>query len=518
MKPSTKFIVAGFPTRLVAPIPASASRTYWRSFSPFEWALVQSLIGGLDQPYIWENYSNDLRVRIHELMLPEEPPKTECPEPPPEQPGGGSSGGAIAGIGVTGLSVEELEGLLMGSVMAIRIENGVLQVQYFPCCDWVDVGSIADIVTQTTNTPKTFSEALAQGFSNLPATLPTLPHNDPAHNTPSSLACAKATAAVTQMKALIVDFRDSLETIPGGGLVLSAWVVILNALGLGALAYPFAIVRAVQKFGQGPLLDMYNDLLENDEFWDNAICSLTAQMDAYGSLTGQDVGAIYNYLVQNTILAVGAMNDILDMIVPTEYQRTVSQMIPETTCGCDLYKPYVPPTAPAPFIASMEAVRSYHMGEAAPATYNAPFSAEHGEIMGNGYFEWQDMGAGDIRAIRFGVLVAVPPGAEIREIRLTTVAGVAIDANATNNGFRVWGHDKLDLNAAWIMHSNGQQTVPGQPAPTTHATPAGTRSILVTGYAFETVAGDPGQIVCTTLLEISGNYNGEPYTWLRPPF
>jgi hypothetical protein len=349
MKPSTKFIVAGFPHRLAAPPDAfNASTLYWRSFSPFWWAVVQSLIGGLDQAYIWENYSDELQDQIMALMLPEEPPCEDCQDPPPpapEQPPGGGSGGAIAGVGATGLSVEELEGLLMGSIMDVRIFQGKLQVQRFPCCDWVDVGSIAGIAQQSSIVPTTITEAIAAGIANFPS-VPSSPPLQTGFDNPTTRACVKATAIKYTFLVFLTDLRDYLdEAVNDLALAIAGIVGGLALAGWGKLVPSNLMGQVLNLFGKDDLLQELNEFLADDEFWNDFVCLTANDLSTANEVTGLDIAAGYERMVAGVLGTSEAVLELLTKLSITEFQGKVSFAMAHVGCECDDYLPvnYTPP-------------------------------------------------------------------------------------------------------------------------------------------------------------------------------
>lgn len=53
-----------------------------------------------------------------------------------------------------------------GSIMGIRCENGVLQVQYFPCCDWVDVCDLKQFVSDYDDEGSPYPDPAPTGATN----------------------------------------------------------------------------------------------------------------------------------------------------------------------------------------------------------------------------------------------------------------------------------------------------------------------------------------------------------------
>lgn len=72
-----------------------------------------------------------------------EPESPEQPEPTGAQQTdtSGCSCGCGSAVGCLGLSVHQLEDLLMSAICDIRIVDGVLEVLKFGCCDWQPIGS-----------------------------------------------------------------------------------------------------------------------------------------------------------------------------------------------------------------------------------------------------------------------------------------------------------------------------------------------------------------------------------------
>lgn len=240
----------------------------------------------------------------------------------------------------------------MNSIMGIQItDDGMLQVQYFPCCDWVDVGNISQIAQTATATGNktSFKDAVTAGFKNLVGNLPEIPNAESSFNNPSTLKCVKATAIITVVQAMFNDILNQLQSMGGTeALIASLWATALDELGLKALATPFSIVAAANKYGVSGLADLIEDILGNSAFWESSICSLSYQMEAYNAITGKDMASFYSLMTQNTVIAAEEILDILDFIVPGEFQQSVTMQLSGTTCGCTALLPYAytPPAAP----------------------------------------------------------------------------------------------------------------------------------------------------------------------------
>lgn len=348
MKPNTNYIVAGLVNRLSLPDAPDASMLYWRSFSPFWWSVVQLLIAGLDQPYIWENYNPALRQQILDLMLPEDP-TSECPdcedceECPPEQPrpGGG------AAVGRLGMTLEELEDFYMCVNIAagLKVEDGVLYAKD-DCCTWQAIGNISALAGATSTAPQTFGAAatIANGVANLVKQLPMLtpiPHPTTEFNNDWTRKCLKATALKYILQTLFVDMRDSAAEIPATGwaVFMASISAVLSVTPLKALTPVANAASWVTKWGADFLVGEIDDLLADGEMWDNFVCDFANDMTGAETFTGQDISNFYAKAVTYTALFAEWGLDLIDNLVPTEFQARVNENISAVTCECSDYLP-----------------------------------------------------------------------------------------------------------------------------------------------------------------------------------
>lgn len=271
----------------------------------------------------------------------------DCPETPPQpQPA------ETPDTGKTGLSYEELEDYYMACVniaAGLKEENGVLYAKD-DCCNWIAIGSITAAANQSAATPLTYGAIsnLAAGVASaLFPSLPAAPHDNPAYeDNASANRCAKATALVIQLKAFIKDIRDAMDSLPSWETVIFSIVkAALVYVGLGEIALATNIVTILRKYGIGVMVDMMNDLLANDAYWDDLVCNLSTSLSLADSVTGEDITTLYTALAQDTIIWEEKALALLNSINVLEFQRTTNEIVPATECGCEDFLPhgYVPP-------------------------------------------------------------------------------------------------------------------------------------------------------------------------------
>jgi len=354
-KPDGKWVVQALDHKF-APFDDDASPRRWRSFSPQMWANYLGWVRGLQQRALWTSYPDNLYDTLADYML-EEDPTAECPDcpdcpPEPEPPPPPKPGSGAAAVGRLGMTLEELEGLLMSSIMDIRINGSKLEVQYFPCCDWVPVGDIASIASATQSAPTTFGTvaAIANGIANLANTLPTLtpvPNSTEAFNNEWTRKCLKATALKYVLQTLYADIGDSAADIPSTG-----WAVFMASVSAALSVTPLKglvpVANAaswVTKWGADFLVGEIDDLLANSAAWDNFVCNFADVMTGVETFTGQDISNFYAKAVTYTALFAEWAFDLLDNIVPTEFQARVNENISAVSCECSGYLPagYTPP-------------------------------------------------------------------------------------------------------------------------------------------------------------------------------
>lgn len=122
----------------------------WRSH-------VVGVLEALDQPDAWNGTDGEIETArgharaIIEYLVGDHCPQPSPPPPPPTPtPGGPHHGPGGDYSGCSDCSDDESEDCMgnCGPEPPIRIQNGVLQ--YFWCCEWVDVGSIQAAITEDT--------------------------------------------------------------------------------------------------------------------------------------------------------------------------------------------------------------------------------------------------------------------------------------------------------------------------------------------------------------------------------
>jgi len=341
-----KVYIAWTDAKISAPTERNASAfRYWRSFTRWEWSLVQFLIGGLQRRYIWENWSDDLEQEIIRLMYPENPADVVCPpepgpEPGPEQPPT-PPGGTASSTGSLGLSIEELEGLLMGSVMDIRISGGKLQVQYFPCCDWVDVGNIGALVGSLQGTPQSMLDAVTSGLIN---DMPPKPISTPVQegfDNPATLQCVKATAMKYVFQTYLADLRDWLdEQVNNLTIVLGLLAVFLLATPFKGLVSQGTLGNILKQFGKQAVIDAINDFLADETFWNDFVCNVAGDFEDFQDVTGKDISTFYAYMTTQAVAFGEEILALLDALSSVDFQNNVSYSMAHVGCDCDQYLPY----------------------------------------------------------------------------------------------------------------------------------------------------------------------------------
>jgi hypothetical protein len=354
-KPDGKWVVQAVDHKF-REMDENATPRRWRSFSPDMWAMYVGWIRALQQWAVWEDYNDTVADVLPLYALEEEPPETECPDCPPEPEPPKPTPGQGAGkpgqtVGALGLSIEELEGLLMGSIMDIRISGGLLQVQYFPCCDWITIGDIAGIAENAAATPpSTLQAAFDSGALSGILTQPALTPVQAGFDNPNTLRCVKATAIKYALQTFLVDIRDYVDesvndlAIIIGGL---AAAIALFVPPLRTLISVNLLGNIIKKFGKEAFVDGVNEFLADTEFWEEFVCSTTEDFESTESVTGLDLSNFYSYMTQTVLGVSEVVLELVSKMSPTDFQRSINYYIGSVGCECSDYLPagYVPPSA-----------------------------------------------------------------------------------------------------------------------------------------------------------------------------
>ena len=246
----------------------------------------------------------------------------------------------------------------MGSIMGIRWNSGKLQVQYFPCCDWVNVEGMTGIVQDTGSTPTTdisFLDWVSNQFPPLPST-PGVPHTNPDYTTVDSKRCAKATAFVNEMYDDLDVVRDILLLYDiGTPAVLGIAAALATGLGTAGVAWGIylavaAIVyQSVSEYGIDGAIESLDQFHDDDAMKSSIICQLVDQMVSSDKIEDDDVKVAV--LAMNDALLLGeepgpSIAAAMIKALPAYYWKLKAQgAYPDTECGCEQYLPngYTPP-------------------------------------------------------------------------------------------------------------------------------------------------------------------------------
>lgn len=287
-------------------------------------------------PIVTRQYDGD----CYRLMVNGEPASDWiCPSPLPQPQ---------SEAGKTGLSYQELEDYYMACVniaAGIKIENGHLWAKD-DCCVWVDVGDISQLAASTKTKPMTFGDLgdITGGIEGLSAGLPELtpiPHPTTEFNNEWTRKCLKATSLKYILQTAFEDIRDSAAEIPetGWAAFLGAMGVILSATPLGGIAIVASIASWITKWGTEFIIGAVDDIMVDDEKWDNFVCDFANIMTGAESFTGTDISNFFAKATTYTILFEEWALDLIDNFIPTEFQARVNENISAVNCECSDYLP-----------------------------------------------------------------------------------------------------------------------------------------------------------------------------------
>lgn len=301
---------------------------------------------GTEVAQVWREVFLDARERFLRGECGEDCPPEPEPPPQPPQPPSTHRGGAQT-VGALGYTIEELEGLLMGSVMDIRIYQGKLQVQYFPCCDWVDVGSIAGIAQQVAAGAASTSivDAIEQGIEGF-APVTVSPPVQPGFNNATTRQCAKATAMKYVLQTYLVDMRDYLDSAIGDlTLIIAGVLAAIWLTPFGKLIPQGILSQLVSQFGKDNLINYINDFLADEALWNDFVCTVANDLSTADEVTGQDITTFYQWMLTNAIIAHEQIAELVSKLTFTEFQGNVAYATSYVGCDCDEYLPagYLPP-------------------------------------------------------------------------------------------------------------------------------------------------------------------------------
>lgn len=431
-----------YPPPETLPQTANAKK-YWRSFSNWQWAIIQGLLNGLLQEILWEEMTDEIYGQITEMFLPETP-VCEEPEKPPPAAVVPTKGGSTSGVGITGLTYDELEDFYMS--WSLRGQqawvNGTLCYWSEGCCDWVPVEVISGIAPTGSISPPsgmTYEEWEAAGFPPT-ADIENLGNVDQGLlATDDAAKCAKATAIVEQIwhtmdvwVGVVNDFPEDMMTVSGFAGLLTAFFPVVSI--------PLTIIGAIFAYLLGtPAADIVARLeaaIAKEDEKQELICDLVPRM-----ATPIKLNIVHlNKMSDNDIkIAFERFNDIvqphsdvmklLKFFPVTEWKEITAQRSETESCGCADFLPYqyTPPSQ----VGSIQFETLIYTGALGvnPLSYLAgqPFEllqtgSPHGQTIINGS-AWRSIYAGADTAFgqenkytRLGFLVEFPALLQIDSI------------------------------------------------------------------------------------------------------
>lgn len=273
----------------------------------------------------------------------EECEETPCEECPPVESGGKNRGGGEAGT--LGLTIEELESIVMSTIMGIRWHLGKLQVQYFPCCDWVDVEGNVQVAGESgiSNVAKSIAEILGNTELEWPR-LPNEPIAPAGHSTEDSVRCAKASAMAETFFTTMSDFGGLIDAVGVSNVTVGA--VLGAAAGIfltGGWALAAAIAVAIVTYLNEDNLNDTEVEMES-QTGDAAartelICNITPKMNG-GTVVGTDDFRAMMEAWEDIYSPSGTLKSLMKAIPGGWMRDRMHEKVGELPCGCEQYLPY----------------------------------------------------------------------------------------------------------------------------------------------------------------------------------
>lgn len=361
LKPGEWVVLSRF-GRYPYPTDESASIKRWRSFSPTFWGIFQGLWQGLLQPRLWEAFDDDLRYQIIEHFfdetpcLPEPQPEPQ-PEPTPQEEGSGVS----AGVGITGLSYEELEDFFMSWSLRGQLAwvNGQLCYWSEGCCDWQPVQILSGLAATGLQKPQTGWTIEGWVDAGKPPVEPIVPVQLPppdGHISRDAIICAKVSGIFAALHELLVDLREALQNlVPAGTVTLDALVLALTAAGLTAgtavlLVVAFGIFEVIASVSASTLIDEIDVFLDDWEtYLPGWVCHAVdlGVHDEGTTVTMNDIQMVLLTFYGSTEApaVTNHWQQIINKVPTILWADEAQELATKTPCACEDYLPssYTPP-------------------------------------------------------------------------------------------------------------------------------------------------------------------------------
>ena len=318
---------------------------------------------GTQVAQVWREVYRDARERyLAGECCPDDVQPPPAPPVPPLPPIFGGGGGQVGSLGMT---IEELEEIIMGCLdisNSIRWNEATSQIEVWSCQNgWVALPGFVGTIPASSAIQagmQSFDEWVASGAP------PTAPLNDLTHDrydvytTDDSLKCAKATAIVNHIWDAIEGWHGVADDLPttvmtsvAFGALITSWFQPLS-MALHAIGQAFALFTNIPSAEVMARLE--TDLAKTalKEEW---LCALVDRMEAPGLLAGAlktnrmtsaDIAVAFE-LFEDIVNPHETTRALLGFFSVEEWKQATAARAQSEECGCDAYLPlgYLAPSA-----------------------------------------------------------------------------------------------------------------------------------------------------------------------------
>lgn len=505
-------------------------------------AALRGAISELASGYIWEQFgtatpseaASEFSRSVQLGIACGECDCTDCEENPGaiiNSPGIGGNGSGFQ-VGITGLTIDELESIVMSAITDIRCNNGVWEVMRFGCCEWetIDCGSSV-VQTYDGKDPQTITppDWVELGEPSLGGALgapiaPAYVENESAYR------CLKATGYAYGIKALVDKWLELYEaidllnpvTLAGVGAAVSASFASWGSAAVAAAAG--AIVTVITEISIDDAVADLQTMSDLDEFYPAMICGMTAVINpsqewSYGDAAraSEVFEAAMAGIGEGDNIAINCIN-----LVPMAWLTVRAQQEAFTReCECETYlptsisAPSAPPVSEGDFRFDFWGVgigvdpTDIHglPTTLAGAAFEAAFAGETG-LPWNGLLQTEELGITNGNYNSYASAVLDMSGVvDLSELRIYGF----LEASGGNPYVNMWGFDASTQLWKYLGSQSGLSNSGGSKS---YAIALTATNITWMLFSFKT-RDNPGIDFFITDIRLTGTFDGgTPFTYL----